>query len=259
MRASSAALLLGLLACQSTGPSGRLVGNFAGPLRDRSGYLAFQLYDNDGQLSGRGWSSYSTTLLSGVTLIGIRIDSTIDVTIRPRLPQGLVNYRFQGTLAGDTVKGVFSLPGTDAQQVIMPRVGTIPLGDYVITVTGSPRDSGAGYSTFNYGGGSFRLQQFLIVPDRSVMVIAWGQRDRPAPGRYAASPEGGPGPSVQFVYSPAPGAPEATYLLQSGAITIQESERYVMRGRFTMMVADPEGRVIRLNGVFNSGCTGNAC
>jgi hypothetical protein len=258
MRASSAAALLVLLACQSTEPS-RFVGNFAAPLRDRSGYLAFQIYENDGHLSGRAWSSYSTTLLAGVTLNGTRIDSTIDLTIRPRLPQGLVNYRFVGTLAGDTLKGVFSLPGTDAQQVTMPRVGTIPLGDYVITVTGSPMDSSAGYSTFNYTGGSFRLLQFLFVPDRSVMVITWNRRDRPVPGRYPVTAEGGEAPSVRFDYAPASGAPEASYQIQGGVITIQESERYVMRGRFTMTAADPEGRVVTLTGVFNSGCTGNAC
>ena len=257
MRASSAAALLGLLACQSTEPS-RFVGNFASPLRDRSGYLAFQLYENDGHLSGRAWSSYSTTLLAGVTLIGTRIDSTIDLTIRPRLPQGLLNYQFEGVLVRDTLQGAFSLL-SDAQQVTMTRVGTIPLGDYVITVTASPTDSTAGYSTFNYGGGSFRLQQFFIVPDRSVMVITWNRRDRPAPGRYPVTAEGGEAPSVRFVYAPAAGAPEATYQIQSGVITIQESERYVMRGRFTMTAADPEGRVVRLTGVFNSGCTGNAC
>jgi hypothetical protein len=257
MRVSSAAALL-LVACQSTEPS-LFLGRFAAPLRDRSGYLAFQLYQNHGRLSGRGWSSYSTSLLAGVSLDGTLVDSAVDLAIHPRLPQGLVTYRFVGTLARDTLRGVFSLPGTDAQPVVMPRVGSIPLGDYSVTETGPPIDSTRGYSTFNYGGGSFRLQQFLIVPDRSVMVIAWGQRDRPAPGKYPASGPGGAAPSVQFVFTPVGESQEVTYQLRSGTITIQESERYVMRGRFTMTLADPDGRLITLNGVFDSGCTGNAC
>jgi hypothetical protein len=91
------------------------------------------------------------------------------------------------------------------------------------------------------------------------MVIAWGQRDRPAPGTYSASAPGGTAPTVQLVLTAPGGGQEVTYQLRSGAITIQESERYVMRGRFTMTLADPSGRVIILNGVFDSGCTGNAC
>lgn len=259
MRASSAGLLILLLACQSTEPSGRLLGNFASPLRDRTSYLAFQIYDDDGRLSGRAWSSYTTTLLAGVTLSGTRNDSTVALVVHPRPPIGLVTWRFDGILVRDTLKGTFSLPGTDAQQVEMPRVGTIPLGDYSVVATGQGTDSTTGYSTFNYGGGSFRLLQSLSVPDRSVMVVFWSRRDLPPPGRYPVSNEGGVAPSVRFVYASAVGAPEATYRVLSGEITIQESDRYVLSGRFTMTVEHPEGGVLTLNGVFNSGCTGSAC
>jgi hypothetical protein len=259
MRASSAGALLLLVACESTGPSTRFLGYFASPLRDRTSYLAFQIFDTDGRLSGRGWSSYSTTLLAGVTLSGTLTDSSVALAIRPRPPLGLVDWRFEGSLAGDTLKGVFSLPGTDAQRVEMPRVSTIPLGDYVIVATGPGVDSTRGFSTFSYGGGSFRMVQVLSVPDRSVMVISWNRRDLPAPGRYAVSPEGGEAPAVRFVYAPAPGAPEVVYQVQSGVITIQQSDRYVLVGRYLMTVAHPDGHLLKLAGVFNSGCTGNAC
>lgn len=259
MRVSSAALLVLLLGCQSTEPSRRLLGNFASPLRDRASYLALQIYDDDGHLSGRGWSSYSATLLAGVTLSGSRTDSTVVVVVHPRPPIGLVDWRFDGILVRDTLKGIFSLPGTDAQRVEMPRVGTIPLGDYSVVATGQGTDSTSGYSTFNYGGGSFRLLQSLNVPDRSVMVIFWSRRDLPLPGRYPVSNEGGVAPSVRFIYTSFPGAPEAVYRVLSGEITIQESDRYVLSGRFIMTVEHPEGGVLTLNGVFNSGCTGNAC
>lgn len=259
MRASSVGLLVLLLACQSTEPSRRLLGNFASPLRDRTSYLALQIYDDDGRLSGRGWSSYTLTLIAGVTLSGTRSDSTIALVVHPRPPIGLVDWRFDGVLVRDTLKGIFSLPGTDAQQVELPRVATIPLGDYSVVATGQGTDSTSGYSYFNYGGGSFRLLQVLAAPDRSVMVITWNRRDLPLPGRYPVSTDGAGAPSVSFVYTTAPGAPEATYRILSGEITIQESDRYVLSGRFTMTVEHPEGRVLTLNGVFNSGCTGTAC
>jgi len=259
MRASSAVAVLLLAACQSTGPSQRLVGNFAAPLRDRTSYLAFQIYEDDGHLSGRGWSSYTSTLLAGVTLSGSRSDTSVVLSIHPRPPLGLTDWRFEGSLVRDTLKGIFSLPGTDAQLVELPRVRTIPLGDYSVVVTGPGIDSTRGYSTFNYGGGSFRLVQLFFVPDRSVLLVSWGRRDLPVPGRYAVSADGGAAPSMQIVYASAAGAPEATYQVRSGTITIEESDRYVVTGRFQITAAGPEGQLITLTGVFNSGCTGNAC
>ena len=61
------------------------------------------------------------------------------------------------------------------------------------------------------------------------------------------------------VYTTGTGEPEATYQVQSGVITIQQSDRYVLVGRYQMTVAHPDGHILKLTGVFNSGCTGTTC
>ncbi len=261
MRASSgAASLLILAGCGSTGP-GRteLLGSFGAPLGDRTSYLAFRLFETEGRISGRAWSTYSTALIAGATVSGTRTGPAITLTIHPRPPFGLANWGFQGSLAGDTLKGIFSFAGTDAQEVELPRVRTIPLGDYSIAASGAVTDSSTGFAVFHYGGGSFRLVQVFTVPDRSTMVIFWNRRDRPPPGSYPVSTDGGPPPSAQFAYRADVLSPEVPYQVQNGTVTIEESDRYVLAGRFTVTARDPEGRLVTLRGVFSAGCTGSAC
>jgi hypothetical protein len=260
MRGSSAVGAILLLAGCSTGPSGiARLGDFGSPLGDRTSYLAFRLFEQDGQLSGRAWSSYSSTLIARVTVTGTHQGSEVVLAIHPQPPIGLVDWRFAGTLERDTLKGVFSFAGTDAQSVELARVRTIPLGDYSLKMTGAVADSAEGWATFGYGGGSFRLVQTFTIPDRSLMVVFWNRRDRPAPGTYPVTPEGGAPPSVRFDYRPPNGIADVSYQVQSGTLMIEESDRYVLAGRYQITVAEPEGRLVTLTGVFNAGCTGNAC
>jgi len=247
--------------CSSTGPNTvQLLGNFAAPLGDRTSYLAVRMFmDADGNLSGRGWSSYSSTLAAGVTITGTKAGESVSLLMHPKAPLGLVDWRLDGTLTGDTLRGAFFFERNSAQPVELLRVSTIPLGDYSLSMAGALTDSSIGLATFNYGGGSFRLVQFLNVPDRSLLVIRWYRRDLPAPGTYLLAPDGTLGPTAEFTYNPGGGSDDEDYPVQGGRIVVQESARYVLAGRFDLNATDPRGRAVRLTGTFNAGCTGNAC
>ncbi len=244
--------------CSATGPSSTtLLGSFAAPLGDRTSYLAVQLYeDGDGFLAGRGWSSYSPSLMARVTVSGTRAGANLSLVIHPTPPFGLVDWRLDGTLAGDTLRGSFFFERSNAQQVELLRVASIPLGDYSLTLNGAVQDSAAGIAVFNYGGGNFRLVQLLNVPDRSLLVVRWNRRDLPAPATYALSSDGATGPAVEFTYNSEPGAADQEFQVLGGSIVLQQSARYVLAGRFDLNATDPAGRAVRLTGTVQRGLYG---
>ncbi len=247
--------------CSSTAPSTtEFVGSFASSLGDRNSYLALQVFaDGDGFLSGRAWSSFSPALIAGVTITGKKTGANLSIVIHPRPPFGLVDWRLDGTLAGDTLQGRFFFERSSAQEVHLLRVATIPLGDYSLSMTGAVQDSTIGSASFSYGGGSFRLVQVLNIPDRSLLIIRWNRRDRPPAGTYAIGGDGGTGPTVEFTYNAGPGFEDETWRIQAGHLVVQESARYVLAGRLDLNGTDPSGRAVRLTGGFSAGCTGNAC
>ncbi|HLB54667.1 MAG TPA: hypothetical protein VJK71_06135 [Gemmatimonadales bacterium] len=262
MRASRTGLLaLALAACGSTDPSGRLPlhGRFGAPFADRTAYLALSLF-GDATVSGRAWSNYNPSLIAGATITGRYDPPMVTLDIHPDIHFGVLDWRLVGTLERDTLKGVLTFAGTNAQRVELPRVKAIPLGDYSQRISGAVQDTSTGWATFNYGGGSFRLIQVFSVQDQSFtsMVVFWNRRDRPPRGVYELSEEGGPPPSVRFVFR-AVGGQDVRYTLREGKLLINESERYVLAGQYRMTATDPEGRVVTVRGTFNSGCASPTC
>ncbi len=257
--AAAAALILG---CGSTEPKGLglIRGSFGGPIADRTAYLGVSLGGTDGRLRGRAWSSVSGSLAAGATVTGRYDERNVILTIQPDLHFGLVSWRFEGEFTNDTLKGSLSFSGTNTQRVELPRVATIPLGDHYQAITGAVIDSSFGFAQFNYGGGSFRLVQTLNTQEDafSSILVFWNVRDLPRPGVYVVSPEGGPAPTVRITYQ-APSSPSIRYIVENGRIVIEESDRYLLRGRYEMSASDSLGRTIGLRGTFSAGCASVAC
>ncbi|HLG06279.1 MAG TPA: hypothetical protein VI383_09025 [Gemmatimonadales bacterium] len=253
-------LLLAGTGCGTEPSDRRRLGLFGGPLADRTAYLALGLTVEKGLLSGRAWSSYSQSLTARAQVIGRYDPPAVTLTIQPSVRYGLRDWYFEGELEGDTLRGILSQPGTFPQPVELVRAEAIPLGDYSLKITGAVEDSATGWAQFNYLGGSFRLVQIFAIQDRTVasMAVFWYSRDRPRPGTYAVSAEGGPAPAVRFSIFNAAGS-EVRHTVRSGYLVIEESGRYVLAGRFLMTATDPVGREVTLHGVFSSGCTSNAC
>ncbi len=260
MRAVSGAGLLLLAACNSTGPHRAVpLGSYGGPLADRTSYLGLTLVEREGRFSGVAWSSFSASMIAGGRVSGLRDGNRLLLAIQPRSPFGLVNWGFEGVLERDTLKGVITFAGTEAQRVELPRVPAIPRGSYSLRLQGALNQNLEGAAVFNYGGGSFRLIQVFTVLDRSSMVVFWQQRERPLPGSYPASAEGGPAPSVRLVLSPSLVEPGVTWTVTGGRIVIEESERYFLAGQFSLTATGPEGLTLTATARFHAGCTGNAC
>ncbi|MGQ0704230.1 MAG: hypothetical protein ACT4PM_13985 [Gemmatimonadales bacterium] len=262
---AASGLVAGLLlaaACGSTEPEMRsgIEGNFGTPLADRNGYLAVSLFERGGFVTGRAWSNFSGTLIGGATVTGEWNPPDVALDIHPLLPFGVVDWHLVGQLQGDTLKGEFSTSGLNPQRVELPRVRSVPSGQYTLAISGAVADTARGWAVFSYGGGSFRLVQVFTIAagSGSSMVVFWQQRDRPAPGTYPVSAEGGPAPAVRFAHQ-APEGPELRYTVQDGRLVIETSERYVLAGRFLMTASDTAGRIVTLHGIFSAGCSSNAC
>ena len=260
MRATSAWGLLLLAACGTTEPdaAGLLRGSFGTPIQNRSGYLGLSLHRSGQGLSGWAWSTFSPSLLGGATVTGSYDPPTVHHALHPRLT--LTEWQFDGILVGDTLKGQFGFGGNVLESVELPRVDTIPLGEYSMSITGSVHDTAIGSAWFTYSGTTFQLTQSFQIQSVAVgiMTVAWKRRDLPGPGTYALSAEGGPGPSVIFLYGPPEDQP-LRYSLQSGTITISVSSRYALAGSYTLSATSPAGAPITAKGKFSSGCWSTSC
>ena len=259
-RFALAALLAAACGVTEPEPPAAIEGSFGTPLADRNAYLAISLSERGGVLTGRAWSNFSGTLIGGATITGEWTPPQVRIDLHPLLPFGVVDWHLVGRLEGDTLKGEFFTAGVNRQQVELPRVRAVPSGEYTLAVSGAVADTARGWAVFGYGGGSFRLVQIFSIAagSSSSMIVFWGQRNRPAPGTYRVSPEGGPAPAVRFAHQ-VPEGPEVSYTVQDGRLVIETSERYVLAGRFLMTARDTAGRVVTLHGIFSAGCSGNAC
>lgn len=259
--APTLAVLLGaLLGCDSTGPgaAGSLTGSFGTPIQDRAGYFALNLEQHGSRVSGRAWSTFSPTLLGGATVSGSFEPPTVSLVIHPRL--GLSDWTFEGTLVGDTLKGSFGLAGSFEEVVELPRVDTIPLGEYSMSVSGAVRDSAIGSAWFTYAGGSYLLQQRFDIfsLSGSAMQVFWRRRDLPPRGTYQLSSTLGPAPTAQFSFRE-PGGQDVPYTLQNGSITIALSTRYALAGSYSFTATSAAGAVVNVKGKFSSGCWSTSC
>jgi hypothetical protein len=255
------AVVLGFLlaACGSTEPAGvALRGSFGTPIQDRTGYLAFSIQGPGDALTGRAWSSYSSSLLGGATLTGSYDPPEVHLLIHPLLNP--TTWRFDGTLEGDTLKGRFGFFGQTIEAVELPRVDTIPLGEYSMSVTGAVHDAGAGSAWFTYSVGAFQLVQSFQIDAAAtvVMQVFWRQRHLPSRGTYQLSEEGGAAPTVVFLYGPPLGELER-YTIQGGSLTLGLSSRYALAGSYLLSAKSPAGAAITVTGKFSAGCIGNSC
>jgi hypothetical protein len=261
MRAASS-LVLGLLlgGCgAATEPGAKaLHGSFGTPIQDRTGYLAFSLRGSGEALTGRAWSSYSTSLLGGATLTGSYDPPEVHLIIRPLLNP--TTWRFDGTLEGDTLKGRFGFFGQTIEAVELPRVDTIPLGEFSMHVTGALQDDGVGSAWFTYSVGVFQLVQSFQIESAATVVLQvfWRRRDLPPRGTYQLSEEGGTAPTVVFLYAPPLGEIER-YSVQGGSLTLGLSTRYALAGSYVLSATSPAGAAITVSGKFSAGCTGSSC
>jgi hypothetical protein len=251
------------LACATTGPNPPQGpnGTFAAAFDTGARYLAVELQESRGVISGTGWSSVDNPFFGGATVVGAFTAPTVHFDLIPLV--GGAAWHFNGTLdpLGRSLSGEFAYIVGKGFPVALRSVDTIPTGHYGLELVYGARQHLTGSATFTYllnpTGLLLRLYTDGVVSYQTVFL--WSSATLPPPDTYTTSGSSSAGLAVglQRVCG---NLIDAFYQVGPGTITIDVSEQFVLTGHYAFTATDSTGATLTLQGVFSAGCIGgNRC